>query len=396
MQGDLPIPSPADAVPLRPALTASATTATTPLRLTYLCLQGADPGQASHTHVWEIIRGLRAAGIRVRYEGAKNGSSTSRPGPVGRLMRMVAPVLRVIVKLPRTDVLYVRSHFGALPAILAAAALRVPVVQELNGPYDDVFIAWPGARRLSRFLIAAMNLQLRLAGDIVTVTPQLGEWVRPHARRAVITVIPNAANVELFHPGATTDRALPPRYVVFFGALASWQGIATMIAATEHADWPQDVSLVIAGDGALRDDVERAAAHGRVVSLGSCPQQELPGIVSGAMASLVVKDHPAHAASGLSPLKLYESMAAGVPVIVSALPGLEEAVQRFDCGIVVPAADAGAVARAVATLSASPDLRRRLGANARRAAVEEHSWQASSAVTARVVERAVERRRERR
>ena len=78
----------------------------------------------------------------------------------------------------------------------------------------------------------------------------------------------------------------------------------------------------------LRGVVEKAAAaSGRVIFLGSRSQRDLPGIVAGSIASLIVKDHPAHAASGLSPLKLYESMAAGVPVVVSALPGLEDTVE---------------------------------------------------------------------
>ncbi|MBA2253918.1 MAG: asparagine synthase (glutamine-hydrolyzing) [Chloroflexi bacterium] len=114
-------------------------------------------------------------------------------------------------------------------------------------------------------------------------------------------------------------------------------------------------------------------------------------IVAGSIASVIVKDHPAHAASGLSPLKLYESMAAGVPVVVSALPGLQDTIERHDCGIVVPATVVAAVAHAVATLAASRDLRKRLGENGRRAALAHYSWQVSAEATARVVERAVRR-----
>lgn len=362
-----------------------------PLRITYLCLQGTSPGQASHTHVHAIVRGLRAAGFQVDLFEPRYRSSTDRPRLLGRLLPMILTELRVISVLPRTDVLYVRHHVAAFAAVLAALVMRKPVVQEANGPSADLFLAWPQIRPLKPLIIWLATVQYRWSREVIAVTPGLGRSVQEQPGRHRVTVIPNGADVELFHPGAISSRALPRPYVVFFGALATWQGIATMLAATEHPEWPEDVHLVVAGDGALRADVERAARAGRVAFLGNLPQAELPGIVAESIGSLIVKDHPAHATSGLSPLKLYESMAAGVPIVVSALPGLEETVRRFDCGIVVPAADPGALARAVRTLGSDPNLRKRLGRNGRRAAVAEFSWDVSGAATVRVVERALSR-----
>jgi glycosyltransferase involved in cell wall biosynthesis len=361
-------------------------------RILYLSLHATAPGQAGWADVDEIIDRLRARGWIV---DLRQPSYVGRvpPGGVARLVETMTMQVPVIPTVRKYDAVYVRSHVLAFPTALAARLTRVPIIQECNGGADDLFIAWPQVRPLKRPLLRMGRAQFRWADEIITVTPQLGRWLESESGRRRVTVIPNGANVDLFHPDAESSKELPPSYVVFFGSLAPWQGIVTMLSATEDPAWPADARLVIAGDGALRADVERAAEAGRVVFLGNCPQAELPGIVAGSIGSLIVKDHPAHAASGLSPLKLYESMAAGVPVVVSALPGLVDTVERFDCGVVVPPGDAGAVARAVAELKSAPETRRRLGENGRRAAVAEYSWDIATDATARVIERAIGRRR---
>lgn len=50
---------------------------------------------------------------------------------------------------------------------------------------------------------------------------------------------------------------LPQPYKVFFGSFAPWQGISTLLRAS--SGWPEDLPLVVVGDGALRSEVERAA-----------------------------------------------------------------------------------------------------------------------------------------
>lgn len=360
-------------------------------RLLYVSLHATAPGQTGWADIDEIVSRLRARGWIVHLHQPDYVGKVP-PGGVARLLGTLALQMRLILKLRKYDAVYVRSHILAFPIALAARLVKVPVIQECNGGPDDLFIAWPHVRRLRKPLLWMGRAQYRWANEIITVTPQLARWLEGESGRQRVTVIPNGANVDLFHPAAKSSKALPPCYVVFFGSLAPWQGIVTILAATEHPDWPSDVLLVIAGDGALRDRVERAVESGQVVYLGSRPHSELPGIVAGSIGSLSVQDHPARAATGLSPLKLYESMAAGVPVVVSRLPGLVDTVERFDCGVVVQPGDAGAVARAVARLNSAPDFRKRLGKNGRNAAVAEYSWEVATDATARVLDRVTTQR----
>lgn len=365
------------------------------VNLLYLSLHGTAEGQTGWADIDEVITRLKHRGWKVEFNQPSYVGKTP-PGVRARLVETLLMQLRLFGATRRSDALYIRAHPFAFPLAWIAHLLRVPVVQECNGPVEDLFIAYPQAEPVRRYIVWAQRWQYRHAEEIITVTKQLATWLRGETGHDRITTIPNGANTGLFTPEAPPPATLPSRYAVFFGSLAAWQGITTMLAATRSDSWPAGVSLVIAGDGALRGEVESSEREGRVSFLGSMPQERLPGIVAGSIASLIVKDDPIHAESGLSPLKLYESMAAGTPVVVSDLPGLGDTVRRLGCGIVVPAGDAEAVATAVASLAADTARRDHLGENGRRAALAEFSWEAVTDRTAAVIERAIERRGHRR
>ncbi|MBW3572930.1 MAG: glycosyltransferase, partial [Gemmatimonadetes bacterium] len=327
------------------------------MRLTYLCLQATREGQAAHAHVHEIIAGLRRLGWQVQLFEPHHRRGENTP-----LWRRAIEFMRVQAGLwlrgrPGAGILYIRNHHGAFPTALLAKLLRIPVVQEVNGPYEDLFVSWPVTRRMAALFRWLFRVQLRWANAVVAVTPQLADWVRAEAGEKRVVVVPNGANTDLFHPGARTERDLPARFVVFFGALAPWQGVDTLLEAVESAAWPADVALVIAGDGGAREKVQAAAARNPLVRyLGALPYREVPGVVARSLASLCPKNNIAgHATTGLNPLKLFETAACGVPIVVTDFPGQADVVRTHGCGVVIPPENGEALARAVARLAADPE-----------------------------------------
>jgi glycosyltransferase involved in cell wall biosynthesis len=91
-----------------------------------------------------------------------------------------------------------------------------------------------------------------------------------------------------------------------------------------------------------------------------------------------------------SPMKLYESMACGVPVVASNVVGISEVVSESRCGILFPAGDARAIAGATARIVADPVEAREMGLRGREAVVARFSWQARALDRARVIEDAVQ------
>lgn len=358
-----------------------------PRQLRYLALQAAREGQASHAHVHEIIAGLSRRGWSVvLHQPAYTGS----PGATRRAVAFATAQAGLVARMVRDRTpLYIRAHFAALPTAAAARLLRIPVVQELNGPYDDLFNAWPSTRRFAPLFRWAARSQLEWADAVIVNTPGLHAWLENEIGPFEGAVIPNGANTELFCPEATTDRALPSTFVIFFGAFARWQGISTLCDAVECPEWPDDVHLVVAGDGLERRTVEDLARrNARVHYLGSVPYREMPGLVARSLAGLSPKNTSGgHLRMGLSPLKVYEILASGVPAIVTDIPGQVEIVREHECGIVIPPEDPVALARAVADLHANPELARAMGARGRQAVVEQHSWDRRAADTDALLER---------
>lgn len=363
-----------------------------PLRIAYLSLQAVVDGQDTWAAVTEIINDWEAGGWSVdRYFPEYPASGA--PRGLGRLAEMRRVQDRLAERMSEYDAIYVRAHQMALPTARRAAALALPVVQECNGPYEDLFIAYPRLRPGRAIFDAMQRWQYRHASAIISVAEGLTGWLKREAGHERVVTIGNGANTGVFTPEATRRPGLPERFAVFFGQFPAWQGISTLLEAVKLPAWPSGLPVVFIGDGAMRPDVEDAVAEmpGRVVYLGRLPYDEVARVVAHAVVSFVPMMAPERETM-FSPLKLYESMACGVPVVASDVAGISEVVDEWHCGILVPAGDACAIAEASARIVGDPAEAREMGHRGREAAVAHFSWQARAAQRARVIEDALQTR----
>lgn len=149
--------------------------------------------------------------------------------------------------------------------------------------------------------------------------------------------------------------------------------------------------MVIAGDGARRALVEDAARRQpeRVTWLGHVAPHDIPDLVGNAIAAAVLS-RDRHG-TGVSPIKLYEAMAVGTPVLVADVEGAAETVADAQCGIVIPIDDPTALARTVARMAADPKAAHEMGLRGREAALAQHSWAARADATVTVLASVVDR-----
>jgi glycosyltransferase involved in cell wall biosynthesis len=353
--------------------------------IAYLCLQATMEGQASYAHVHEIIKGLKRRGASVELFQPCYATWNHAPGAFGRCLEFARLQIRLMRQLRRFECLYIRGHFAALPVALFARLIGIPVVQEVNGSPDELFECWPWTRMASQLFIRAARKQLQIATAIIVVAHKMGEWVEREAGNSRWRVVPNGADVDVFHPGAIAEPGLSlpdAPYVVFFGALSPWQGIGPLLEAAGRPEWPH-LHLVIVGDGRLRGEVEKAEkTNPKIIYLGQLPYRQVPAVVARSLASIIPKNlNGIRSVTSFSPLKVYESMACGVPLIVTHIPGTAEIVTGVNCGLIIPHNDPEAIASAVAFLFTHPHLRCELGRNGRAAAVRDHSWDRRSEST---------------
>ncbi|MCA0421535.1 MAG: glycosyltransferase family 4 protein [Proteobacteria bacterium] len=345
-----------------------------PLRLAYLSLETPRPGQASQTHIDEVIAGLRDRGWQVELFATNSGGASTSSSFLRRLIGYARTQAALGTRLPEFDAVFIRSHFMALPLTLWARWRGIPVVHEINGTPADIGVTYRWLKPFSPLFSWLYRTQYRRAAHLLAVTPGLVDWAKGFAGHDRVTLVSNGANTELFRPEGPPS-PVEGRYVVFVGGLVAWHGISTMLAALKEPDWPADLRLVIVGDGIERDKVEQALADRRLLWLGRQPYDAVPAIVRGALASLcVIENQDGRSASGVAPLKLFEAMACGVPVIASDLPFQADLVRDADAGLIVPPAVAPAIASAVKSLADAPERARILGCNGAAYVAREASW----------------------
>jgi glycosyltransferase involved in cell wall biosynthesis len=165
--------------------------------------------------------------------------------------------------------------------------------------------------------------------------------------------------------------------------LTGWHGIPMILDAFRSQNWPTSVDLVFIGDGPEKPIIEKAASeNSRIHYIGKKDYKLIPSYIVGALCGLVPMSSPSgRSDTGLYPLKLFETLACGVPVIVTDFPGQADLVRNGKCGIVIKDGDSEALANAVSEIYANPEDRNRMGENGAKLIRDYHTWDARAAQT---------------
>ena len=166
--------------------------------------------------------------------------------------------------------------------------------------------------------------------------------------------------------------------VLYVGRLHRQKGVDTLVRAVPLL--PPDVPVTLAGDGPERAALEKLAARlgvaDRVRVTGFLPHRQVPELLAGAAVAVLPSRYEELGTA------LVEAMAAGRPVVASAVGGIPELVRDGVDGLLVPPGEPVALATAVRALLADPQLAARLGSHGRDR-VAEHDW---ARLAARVLE----------
>jgi glycosyltransferase involved in cell wall biosynthesis len=138
--------------------------------------------------------------------------------------------------------------------------------------------------------------------------------------------------------------------------------------------------------------VAASQRHDHIRWLGTLPYREVGAVIAGSLTALVPASDLDGARVAPSPVKLYEALASGVPVVASDIVGVGAIVREHDCGLVFPSGDALELANRVADLAGDPERAAAMGARGRAAAVEHYSWDVRAAQTEAVIQQTLEAR----
>jgi glycosyltransferase involved in cell wall biosynthesis len=239
------------------------------------------------------------------------------------------------------------------------AAPRVPtLVTTLGG--DLYALNDPVSRAIKRSVVKRAAAITVMNEDMRAMAVALGVGAEK------VTVRPMGARVDRFaHTAASRTYAKTngPVELLAVGRLVEKKGFSILLDALRTID-PDTWRLTLVGDGPLRADLELHARGLPVTFAGQLGQDALAEADAAADIAVFPSVRAASGDQDGLPVALLEAMASGCAVIVSDLPGLNEAVLHDDSGLVVASGDVDALRASLVALIADAGLRERLGSAA--------------------------------
>ncbi len=283
----------------------------------------------------------------------------------------------------RSDVIYERHALFHCAGAKLAQMFGVPRLLEVNAPLIREQQQFRGLV-LATVAAAAETASFNGADRIVAVSSEVADCIAStgYDRRRILTV-PNGVDTSRFHPdvdGTSIRRRLGLEahpVLGFFGSFKPWHGLGFMVKAfAALARKNPDVRLLCVGDGPelehVRADVSARGLDDRVVMTGRVPHAEIP--MHLAAMDICVAPYLPQEDFYFSPLKVVESLAAGVPVIAARIGQLEQLVDEGRTGLLFePGSEVEFVAKTL-ELVGDPGRRRAMGLGARARAVADFSW----------------------
>lgn len=375
------------------------------MKVAYIC---ADPGipvfgtKGASVHVQEVIKGMLKRGLDVTLFAQRLGGE-----PPEELKN---------IKIRRLDELPKDSAEIRARAALAANA-KVEALLASEGPFDLVYerySLWSNAgmnfaKKHNSVGILEVNAPLieeqkkhrelpleeeaqKIAESVfanadamIGVSPGVKHYLDSFEKaRGRTHVIANGVALERFAPAAEKNAkrlqnltACTEVTVGFLGTLKPWHGLATLVdawALLRKRD--EKVRLLIVGDGpeydSLHSGIESLGLSEYVTFTGAVQPEDVPHWLG--QMDIAVAPYPNMEHFYFSPLKIYEYMAAGIPVIATRVGHLASVVADGENGVLVEAENPAKMADCIAGLLREPSKLQQLGAVARQTAEQNHGW----------------------
>mgnify|MGYP005751510297 CR=1 FL=1 len=356
-------------------------------------------------HIRSVAAALRELGFRVDILSlpgadpeAPDAPASSRPqGLLSRLLSTLASRApewlfelsellynllawwRLRLRLRRHDPVWIYERYSLFlfAGVWLAGRRGVPIVLEVNDsavmPRVRPLLMRSLARRIEKWVFNHCD------GLVFVSSAFRDQVLAAHGSLATTIISPNAADISRFDPAATDRHATRRRLGIddklvcgYLGAFIEWHGIHRFVdEAAPQLAGRADISLLLVGDGKTRAQVEASLQHhgaaGHAVLTGAVPHGQVPELLA-AMDVSVLPDSNTYG----SPMKLFELMAMGVPVVAPDYGPIAEVIEDGVTGWLFPRGD---MQRCLEILLAlTPAQIRQVGDQARQYILAHRQW----------------------
>ena len=211
---------------------------------------------------------------------------------------------------------------------------------------------------------------VRSLDAVVTATPYIANKISKHNKNTrdvrnypiLDNILILTKNISYFQKENT---------VCYVGGLTEQRGISDMIEAIDNCP----SNLVLAGtiESEYQNSLTKIPGYAKTVFAGYLAPNDVYQIYGRSRVGLCVL-HNTHNHYNSLPIKMFEYMAAGLPVVASNFPLWREIIEENNCGICVEPTDVAQITQAINYLLKNPDEAERMGKNGRKAIEEKYNW----------------------
>ncbi len=296
-----------------------------------------------------------------------------RPGLLTRLLSTTTVVLTTGLKL-KADV----YHFHDPELIPGALVLRLLGKRVIYDVHEDL----PRDILTRTWIPKALRTSIAAAAEAV-------EWIAGRAMSGVVAATPTIAkrfprrktvlvqNFALFteFKGGTAIPFAQRRGVAFAGTICADRCAVEMVDAMAQVATPQ-ATMLLAGTietSALRQKMEASPGWPRVDYRGRVDRAGVQRLLGESLVGLALY-YPTQNYFDTQPVKLYEYLAAGIPVITADFPYHRGIVEKHNCGLCVSPTDPEAIAKAIQWMFDHPEEAEAMGRRGREAVKAYYNW----------------------
>jgi glycosyltransferase involved in cell wall biosynthesis len=378
------------------------------MKILYITLENLSLHKGSVVHVREIIAGLRKLGHEVgliacswdRFEKADRFYNLHKSLGFRRQPHFISSILLfiyLIKVLPRYDILYARDYHTVLIALIPRIIFNKRLVFEINGiAHEEWKLKGDSILNLviSTLIRKAEGLAVRYSDRIVSVTPQIASYLvrQFYCPEDKVEVISNGVNTRIFHPIQDEASLLEWRrkfgiereekVVAFVGNLAPWQGVEYLVQlAPLLISTIENIKFMVIGNGILRKgleaEVKRLGVSRYFLFTGMVHYKQIPLYINIADIGVAPFISKRNRKTGVSPLKVFEYMACGKPVVASRIEGMEF-VEAEGAGLLVEPEDLISLETVLFELLKDPQKREGMGQRGLQIVQDRFSWDSAA------------------
>ena len=291
-----------------------------------------------------------------------------------------------ILQKDRPDLLIARLESNVFSPPILASHFQLPYIAEVDSPVMYELRVFNRSYKIPYALLERMELEFIFRADkaFCVSEPLKSHFVDRGIPAGHIEVIPNAADVSRFFPG-DLNITLREKYqlnaeliIGFVGSFHYWHGVKQlqMLIQILLTRYKQVAFLLIGKGGPVRSELERfiqtSAFADRIRMLDSIDHDEIPSHIRA--MDIVLAPYPDLPFFYYSPVKIFEYMACGKPVVASGLGQINDLIQHQKTGMLCRPGQIDDFIENTSLLIKKPAMRKSIGKAAAAFIRMNHTW----------------------